>query len=154
LQQDLTAGPDDGAAQFSRVDNRLAALSKQAILEVIHGLYRGRIFRAEIEAVVPTRMATRRAASGRKPIDALVMFRMLVVQSLYNLRTRGRVSGGATACRHAVLRWHRGSHSRRHDAVAVRREIGEGGLIEKLLASAYEAGVHPSAPRWWTARDA
>jgi len=44
-------------------------------------LYRGRIF-AEIEAVRPTADGDQESSAGRKPIDALVMFRMLVVQSL------------------------------------------------------------------------
>jgi len=42
-------------------------------------------FRADIEAVVLTADEARKSNAGRKPIDALVLFRMLVLQSLYNL---------------------------------------------------------------------
>ena len=42
-------------------------------------------FRAEIEAVVLTPDECKKSSAGRKPIDAIVMFRMLVLQSLYNL---------------------------------------------------------------------
>ena len=42
-------------------------------------------FRAEIEAAVLTPAEDKKSAAGRKPIDVIVMFRMLVLQSLYNL---------------------------------------------------------------------
>ena len=42
-------------------------------------------FRAEIEAAVLTPADEKKSNAGRKPIDVLVMFRMLVLQSLYNL---------------------------------------------------------------------
>jgi IS5 family transposase len=41
-------------------------------------------FRAQIEAAVLTR-SEKKSPAGRKPIDVMVMFRMLVLQSLYNL---------------------------------------------------------------------
>ena len=41
-------------------------------------------FRAEIEAAV-LRPVSEKSTAGRKPIDVMVMFRMLVLQSLYNL---------------------------------------------------------------------
>ena len=41
-------------------------------------------FRGEIEAVVLTPAADKKSSTGRKPIDVIVMFRMLVLQSLYN----------------------------------------------------------------------
>ena len=43
------------------------------------------MFRADIEAVVLTPDEAKKSKAGRKPIDALVLFRMLVLQSLYNL---------------------------------------------------------------------
>jgi IS5 family transposase len=71
---------------FLDADNRLAALSKQGDpLEAIARLVPWEDFRAEIEAVVLTADSDKKSSAGRKPIDALVMFRMLVVQSLYNL---------------------------------------------------------------------
>jgi hypothetical protein len=71
---------------FFDADKRLAALSaKGDPLEAIEGLVPWESFRAEIEAVVLTPEAARKSTAGRKPIDAIVMLRMLVLQSLYNL---------------------------------------------------------------------
>ena len=63
----------------------------------------------------------KKSNAGRKPIDVIVMFRMLVLQSLYNLsdeqveyEVRDRLSFHAVSAAR-----HRGWHSRRHDAVAL-----------------------------------
>ena len=42
-------------------------------------------FRADIEAVVLTPDEMRKSSAGRKPVDAIVLFRMLVLQALNNL---------------------------------------------------------------------
>src|SRR5260370_4528887 len=42
-------------------------------------------FRGEIEAAKLTPASKKKSNAGRKPIDVIVMFRMLVLQSLYNL---------------------------------------------------------------------
>ena len=85
---------------FLDVDNRLAALSKQGDpLEAIARLVPWEDFRAEIEAVVLTADADKKSSAGRKPIDALVMFRMLVVQSLYNLSDEQAEYQARDACR-------------------------------------------------------
>ena len=42
-------------------------------------------FRAEIEAVVLTPDELKKSSAGRKPFDAILMFRMLVLQALNNL---------------------------------------------------------------------
>src|SRR5262245_46204504 len=42
-------------------------------------------FRAEIEAVVLTPDELKKSSGGRKPFDAILMFRMLVLQALNNL---------------------------------------------------------------------
>jgi len=71
---------------FFDADRRLAALSaKGDPLEAIGALVAWESFRADIEAVVLTPEDARKSNAGRKPIDAIVMFRMLVLQSLYNL---------------------------------------------------------------------
>ena len=71
---------------FFDADRRLAALSaKGDPLEAIGGLVPWESFRRDIEAVVLTPEDARKSNAGRKPIDAIVMFRMLVLQSLYNL---------------------------------------------------------------------
>src|SRR5258707_15195622 len=91
-----------GMAQlgFFDADRRLAALSaKGDPLETIGTLVPWESFRADIEAVVLTPEEARKSNAGRKPIDAIGMFRMLVLQSLYNLsdeqveiRVRDRLS--------------------------------------------------------------
>jgi transposase, IS5 family len=64
-------------------DERLAAL-KGDPLEAIDRLVPWESFRANIEAVLtPDEM--RKSSAGRKPLDAIVMFRMLVLQALDNL---------------------------------------------------------------------
>ena len=75
-----------GQLGFFDTDKRLAALSaKGDPLEAIDRLVPWESFREDIEAVVQTREAERKSAAGRKPIDAIVLFRMLILQSLYNL---------------------------------------------------------------------
>ena len=75
-----------GQLGFFDADKRLAALSaKGDPLEAIDRLVPWESFREDIEAVVQTREAERKSAAGRKPIDAIVLFRMLILQSLYNL---------------------------------------------------------------------
>src|SRR3977135_3342250 len=68
-------------------EKRLAALSaKGDPLEAIDRLVPWERFRADIEAVVltPDEMM-KKSSAGRKPVDAIVMFRMLVLQALHNL---------------------------------------------------------------------
>src|SRR3977135_306008 len=82
-------------------EKRLAALSaKGDPLEAIDRLVPWERFRADIEAVVltPDEMM-KKSSAGRKPVDAIVMFRMLVLQALHNLsdeqaeyQVRGRLS--------------------------------------------------------------
>jgi IS5 family transposase len=75
-----------GQLSFFDADKRLAALSaKGDPLQAIDGLVPWESFRAAIEAVVLTPEDEKKSNAGRKPIDAIVMFRMLVLQSLYNL---------------------------------------------------------------------
>ena len=64
--------------------------------------------------------------AGRKPIDAIVLFRMLILRSLYNLsdeqveyQVRDRLSFTRVLCRGRRL------HSRRHDVVAVPRVLAQ-----------------------------
>jgi IS5 family transposase len=71
---------------FFDADRRLSALSEKGDpLLGISALVLWETFRADIEAVVLMPEQARKSAAGRKPIDALVLFRMLVLQSLYNL---------------------------------------------------------------------
>src|SRR2546421_9938504 len=67
-------------------DKRLAALSvKGDPLEAIDRLVPWESFRADIEAVVLTPDKMKKSNAGRKPADAIVLFRMLVLQALHNL---------------------------------------------------------------------
>ena len=71
---------------FFDADKRLSALSaKGDPLVCISALVPWETLRDDIEAVVLTADEARKSSAGRKPIDALVLFRMLVLQSLYNL---------------------------------------------------------------------
>lgn len=67
-------------------DKRLAALSEKGDpLEAINAVVPWEIFRGSIEAVVLTPASERKSNAGRKPLDAVLKFKMLVLQSLYNL---------------------------------------------------------------------
>ena len=75
-----------GQLGFFDADNRLTVLSaKGDPLEAIDRLVPWESFRGDIEAAVLTPETERKSAAGRKPIDAIVLFRMLILQSLYNL---------------------------------------------------------------------
>src|SRR5215470_8128530 len=84
-QQDSGCGYD-GAIRIFDADRRLAAMTaKGDPLEMIVRVVPFESFRAEIEAAVLTPVSEKKSTAGRKPIDVMVMFRMLVLQSLYNL---------------------------------------------------------------------
>src|SRR6267378_1915908 len=71
---------------FFDADKRLQALSARGDpLEAIDHLVPWESFRAEIEAVVLTPDELKKSSAGRKPFDAILMFRMLVLQALNNL---------------------------------------------------------------------
>jgi transposase, IS5 family len=75
-----------GQPGFFDADKRLEALSaKGDPLEAIDQLVPWESFRAEIEAVVLTPDELKKSSAGRKPFDAILMFRMLVLQALNNL---------------------------------------------------------------------
>jgi IS5 family transposase len=75
-----------GQLGFFDVDKRLAALSaKGDPLEAIDRLVPWESFRADIEAVVLTPEDRKKSNAGRRSIDAIVMFRMLVLQAVNNL---------------------------------------------------------------------
>jgi IS5 family transposase len=75
-----------GQFGFFDVDRRLGAITaKGDPLEMIARVVPFESFRAEIEAAVLTPVSEKKSSAGRKPIDVMVMFRMLVLQSLYNL---------------------------------------------------------------------
>ena len=122
---------------FFDADNRLAALSaKGDPLEAIDALVPWESFRAEIEAVVLRAAAEKKGAAGRKPIDAIVLFRMLVLASLYNLsdeQAEYQVRDRLSFTRFLKL----GLQDRIPDATTLwlfREKLAKAGLIDKLFA--------------------
>src|SRR6476661_653600 len=115
-----------GQLGFFDADKRLQALSARGDpLEAIDHLVPWESFRAEIEAVVLTPDELKKSSAGRKPFDAILMFRTTSAQ-----QSVGR-AGGISGARPAVVlalsgARDRGQHSGRHDALAVPREAGQG----------------------------
>jgi IS5 family transposase len=122
---------------FFDADRRLAALSaKGDPLEAIGALVPWESFRAAIEVVVLTPEEARKSNAGRKPIDAIVMFRMLVLQSLYNLsdeQVEFQVRDRLSFTRFLGL----GFEDSIPDGTTLwlfREKLARAGLIEKLFA--------------------
>jgi len=75
-----------GQLGFYDFDKRLEAISaKGDPLEALKAIVPFESFRAEIEAVVRLAPEERKSNAGRKPFDAVLMFKVLVLQALYNL---------------------------------------------------------------------
>ena len=125
-----------GQLGFFDADKRLAALSaKGDPLEAIDRLVPWENFRADIEAVVLTPDEVRKSSAGRKPVDAIVMFRMLVLQALNNLsdeQVEYQVRDRMSFARFLRL----GIEDSVPDATTLwlfREKLAKAGLIEKLL---------------------
>src|SRR5580704_12262476 len=126
-----------GQFGFFDADRRLAAITaKGDPLEMIARVVPFESFRAEIEAVVLTPVKEKKSPAGRKPIDAIVMFRMLVLQSLYNLsdeQVEYQVRDRLSFTRFLRL----GIEDRIPDGTTLwlfRETLAKAGLIEKLFA--------------------
>ena len=75
-----------GQPGFFDLDKRLETISaKGDPLEVLNFIVPFENFRADIEAVVRPSAEERKSNAGRKPFDAVMMFKILVLQTLYNL---------------------------------------------------------------------
>jgi len=125
-----------GQLGFFDADRRLAALSKKGDpLEAIAALVPWESFRVDIEAAVLTPEEEKKSKAGRKPIDAIVMFRMLVLQALYNLSDEEieyQVWDRATFTRFVGL----GSEDGIPDGTTLwlfREKLARAGLIETLF---------------------
>lgn len=125
-----------GQLGFFDADKRLAAISaKGDPLEMIDRVVPFESFRTEIEAVVLTPEEIKKSKAGRKPIDVIVMFRMLVLQSLYNLsdeQVEYQVSDRMSFTRFLRL----GLEDRVPDGTTLwlfRETLAKAGLIEKLF---------------------
>jgi len=92
-------------------------------------------FRAEIEAAVLTPDEVRKSSAGRKPIDAIVLFRMPVLQALDNLsdnQAEYQVRDRLSFTRFLRL----GTEDSIPDATKLwlcREKLAKAGLIEKLF---------------------
>ncbi len=125
-----------GQLGFFDADKRLAALSaKGDPLEAIDRLVPWESFRADIEAVVLTPDEMRKSSAGRKPLDAIVLFRMLVLQALNNLsdeQVEYQVGDRLSFTRFLRL----GIEDRIPDGTTLwlfREKLAKAGLIEKLF---------------------
>ena len=75
-----------GQKGFFDVERRLEAISaKGDPLETIKTIVRWEDFRADIEAVTETKPEERKSSADRKPYDAILKFKIVVLQSLHNL---------------------------------------------------------------------
>src|SRR6266487_2722339 len=75
-----------GQMGFDDLKRRLDALSaKGDPLETIKRTVPWEAFRADIEAATETKPEERKSNAGRKPYDAILKFKVVVLQSLYNL---------------------------------------------------------------------
>ncbi len=75
-----------GQPGFFDLDRRLEAISaKGDALEAIKAAVWWEDFRAGIEAAIAMKAVERKSNAGRKPYDAVLKFKVLVLQSLYNL---------------------------------------------------------------------
>ena len=125
-----------GQLGFFDAEKRLAALSaKGDALEAIDRLVPWESFRADLEAVVLTPDAIRKNSAGRKPVDAIVMFRMLVLQALHNLsdeQVEYQVRDRLSFTRFLRL----GIEDRIPDGTTLwlfREKLAKAGLIERLF---------------------
>lgn len=125
-----------GQLGFFDAEKRLAALSaKGDPLEAVDRLVPWESFRADIEAVALTPENNKKSSAGRKPIDAIVMFRMLVLQALHNLsdeQTEFQVRDRLSFTRFLRL----GIEDGIPDATTLwlfREKLAKAGLIEQLF---------------------
>src|ERR1035437_4687565 len=124
-----------GQFGFFDTDKRLAAISAQGDpLEMIDRVVPFESFRGAMEAVL-TPAQEKKSAAGRKPIDVMVMFRMLVLQSLYNLsdeQVEYQVRDRLSFTRFLRL----GIEDRIPDGTTLwlfRETLGKAGLLQKLF---------------------
>src|SRR5262245_9925676 len=75
-----------GQTGFFDVERRLEAISaKGDPLETIKKIVRWEDLRADLESVRETQAEERKSNAGRKPYDAILKFKIVVLQSLHNL---------------------------------------------------------------------
>jgi IS5 family transposase len=120
------------------LERRLDALScKGDPLETIKTTVPWEAFRADIEAVTETKPEEKKSNAGRKPYDAILKFKIVVLQSLYNLsdeQTEFLIRDRLSFMRFLDL----GLEDAVPDATTIwlfREALVEAGLIDKLFDS-------------------
>src|ERR1700716_2189363 len=126
-----------GQKGFFDLERRLAAISSKGDpLEAIKKIVRWEDFRADIEAMTETEPEERKSNAGRKPYDALLKFKIVVLQSLHNLsdeQTEYLIRDRFSFMRFLDLE----IEDPVPDATTIwlfREALMEGGLIDKLFA--------------------
>jgi transposase, IS5 family len=119
------------------VERRLEAISaKGDPLETIKKIVPWEDFRTDIEAVTETKPEERKSNAGRKPYDAILKFKILVLQSLHNLsdeQTEYLIRDRWSFMRFLDL----GLEDPVPDATTIwlfREALAQAGLIDKLFA--------------------
>jgi hypothetical protein len=134
-----------GQKGFFDVERRLEAISaKGDPLETIKKTVRWEDFRADNEAVTETKPEERKSNAGRKPYDAILKFKIVVLQSLHNL------SDEQTEYRphivHALLRsGTRGPGAGCHHDLAVSPSVGGGRADRQAVRALRPAFSRPRA---------
>lgn len=125
-----------GQPGFFDLERRLDALSaKGDPLETIKTTVPWEAFRADIEAATGKKAEARKSSAGRKPYDAILKFKILVLQSLYNLsdeQTEFLIRDRLSFMRFLDL----GLEETVPDATTIwlfREALVEAGLIDKLF---------------------
>ena len=94
-----------GQAGFFDLERRLDALSaKGDPLETIKTTVPWEAFRADIEAVTETKPEEKKSNAGRKPYDAILKFKIVVLQPSTIFRTIRRIPAPRPPLVHAVSR--------------------------------------------------
>lgn len=125
-----------GQPGFFDLERRLVALSaKGDPLETIKTAVPWEAFRADIEAATGKKADARKSSAGRKPYDAILKFKILVLQSLHNLsdeQTEFLIRDRLSFMRFLDL----GLEDAVPDATTIwlfREALVEAGLIDKLF---------------------
>jgi hypothetical protein len=129
----VRAGECRGAAGLLR--KRLKAISaKGDPLEALNAIVPFESFRAEIEAVVRLAPEERKSNAGRKPFGAVLMFKVLVLQALYNLADEHVIPDPRSPLVHALSGPWPGRYRTRCDyRVAVSRGSGQGRVSQDAV---------------------
>src|SRR6195256_5747436 len=125
-----------GQKGFFDVERRLEAISaKGDPLETIKKIVPWEDFRADIEAVTETKPEERKSNAGRKPYDTILKFKIVVLQSLYNLsdeQTEFLIRDRLSFMRFLDL----GLEEAVPDATTIwlfRESLAQAGLVDKLF---------------------